>query len=167
MRDLWPNLLDDEFVENNSERILKEQARALGSKMQNKVKATFSKLNYKPNVSDIARQSHEIITSRKEIEDDLAEKIDINEKLKSTLYKFEIYNVQYRFRLFKYEYSELYPNTIIIDENIAHELNMEMINEVENDKMLEELLVDIFSTLHVRQIIHLMMSYKANQEVVE
>lgn len=175
--DLWPDFdisILEEPKENNSIKIIREQARILGKKLENKVKATFSKVHYhyreEPtnsltsafNTFKKLNMLGEIDTKKtlkkeETLEEELQGKIDASSLIKEQQYKFEIYNEKYRFRLFVYTYTLMYPNKILIDENIAKEIDQENEVFVENDRELRNLLHLIFSSQKVRHIIKMMM----------
>ena len=77
--------------------------------------------------------------------------------LKEQYYKFEIYNEKYRFRLFTYTYTPIYPNKMFLDENIAKEIDEKQEVSVENDQELIDLLRSIFSSQRVARIIRMMV----------
>ena len=54
MNDLWPDFdMTEQSEANNALKILREQSRALAKKMGNKVKATFSKIQYTETLSGL------------------------------------------------------------------------------------------------------------------
>lgn len=171
MSDLWPDFCMNEESQNEKNtaiNILREQARFLGQKLDNKVKATFSKMKYKTGaeVLGISSASSAIstfksmnqVTSEEVLEDDLTGKTNISDILKEQKYKFEIYNEKYRFRLFVYTYSPIYPNKLLLDENIAKEIEQGSAISVESDQQLKSLLRAIFSCQRVRRIIQMMIA---------
>ena len=108
MNDLWPDFdMIEQTEANNALKILREQSRALAKKMGNKVKATFSKIQYTETLSGLTSALSVVATlnaakvKREEVlEEDLTGKTNISDVLKEQYYKFEIYNEKYRFRLF-------------------------------------------------------------------
>ena len=98
------------------------------------------------------------------LEEDLTGKTNISDVLKEQYYKFEIYNEKYRFRLFTYTYSPIYPNKMLIDENIAKEINEKQEVSVENDQELMDLLRSIFSSQRVGRIIRMMVLEATNND---
>ena len=91
------------------------------------------------------------------LEDDLTGKTNISDVLKEQRYKFEIYNDKYRFRLFTYTYSLLYPNKMFLDENIAKEIRKNREISLESDQELIDILRSIFSSQRVGRIIRMMV----------
>ena len=114
-------------MHHNALKILREQSRVLAKKSGNRVKATFSKIKYTEPLSGLASALSAMATIstvnqvKKEevLEEDLTGKINISDELKEQNYKFEIYNEKYRFRLFTYIFAPIYPNKMLLDENIA------------------------------------------------
>lgn len=166
MNDLWPDFDTTEQSEaNNALKILREQSRALAKKMGNKVKATFSKIQYTETLSGLTSALSVVATTfsaatqvkREEVlEEDLTGKTNISDVLKEQYYKFEIYNEKYRFRLFTYTYTPIYPNKMLLDENISKEIGEKQEVSVENDQELIDLLRSIFSSQRVARIIRMM-----------
>lgn len=165
MNDLWPDFdMTEQSEANNALKILREQSRALAKKMGNKVKATFSKIQYTetqsgltPALSVVATLSAATQVKREEVlEEDLTGKTNISDVLKEQYYKFEIYNEKYRFRLFTYTYTPIYPNKMLLDENISKEIGEKQEVSVENDQELIDLLRSIFSSQRVARIIRMM-----------
>lgn len=165
MNDLWPDFdMIEQTEANNALKILREQSRALAKKMGNKVKATFSKIQYTETLSGLTSALSVVATlnaakvKREEVlEEDLTGKTNISDVLKEQYYKFEIYNEKYRFRLFTYTYTPIYPNKMFLDENIAKEIDEKQEVSVENDQELIDLLRSIFSSQRVARIIRMMV----------
>jgi len=168
MNDLWPDfdvMEQDENEENNALKILREQARILGKKSGNKVKATFSKIYYREVSSGFSSTLTAIaaITSASQpkteevLEDDLTGKTNVSDVLREQPYKFEIYNEKYRFRLFVYTYSPIYPNKMSLDENIAKDIEKSRETYIESDRELMELLTSIYSSQRVMRIVRMMI----------
>lgn len=165
MNDLWPDFdMIEQTEANNALKILREQSRALAKKMGNKVKATFSKIQYTETLSGLTSALSVVATlnaakvKREEVlEEDLTGKTNISDVLKEQYYKFEIYNEKYRFRLFTYTYTPIYPNKMLLDENIAKEIDEKQEVSVENDQELIDLLRSIFSSQRVARIIRMMV----------
>lgn len=173
MSDLWPDFdIIDQSETNNALKILREQSRALAKKLGNKVKATFSKIQYTEPLSGLtsALSTMATISAATQVrkveilEEDLTGKTNISDVLKEQYYKFEIYNEKYRFRLFTYTYSPIYPNKMLIDENIAKEINEKQEVSVENDQELMDLLRSIFSSQRVGRIIRMMVLEATNND---
>lgn len=165
MNDLWPDFdMIEQTEANNALKILREQSRALAKKMGNKVKATFSKIQYTETLSGLTSALSVVATlnaakvKREEVlEEDLTGKTNISDVLKEQYYKFEIYNEKYRFRLFTYTYTPIYPNKMLLDENIAKEIDEKQEVSVENDQEIIDLLRSIFSSQRVARIIRMMV----------
>ena len=165
MNDLWPDFdMIEQTEANNALKILREQSRALAKKMGNKVKATFSKIQYTETLSGLTSALSVVATlnaakvKREEVlEEDLTGKTNISDVSKEQYYKFEIYNEKYRFRLFTYTYTPIYPNKMFLDENIAKEIDEKQEVSVENDQELIDLLRSIFSSQRVARIIRMMV----------
>lgn len=165
MNDLWPDFdMIEQTEANNALKILREQSRALAKKMGNKVKATFSKIQYTETLSGLTSALSVVATlnaakvKREEVlEEDLTGKTNISDVLKEQYYKFEIYNEKYRFRLFTYTYTPIYPNKMLLDENISKEIGEKQEVSVENDQELIDLLRSIFSSQRVARIIRMMV----------
>ena len=169
MQDLWPNFDEIVLEKNNSLEILRAQAKALEKKTDGKVKATFSRTQYKKeNVNPFG----EIVSSLSDtfvryenieiFESDLENKSDANSYFNKTEYKFEIYNDEFRFRVFKVVYNILYPISLVIDEGIVKEISSNMVNTqpVHSDSDLETLLEKIFNTKKLITIISNIMLKK-------
>ena len=98
MNDLWPDFdMTEQSEANNALKILREQSRALAKKMGNKVKATFSKIQYTEALSGLTSALSVVATlsaatqvKREEVlEEDLTGKTNISDVLKEQYYKFE------------------------------------------------------------------------------
>lgn len=100
LNDLWPDfdvVEQDENEENNALKILREQARILGKKSGNKVKATFSKIHYREVSSGFssALTAMAAITAASQtkteevLEDDLTGKTNVSDVLREQPYKSE------------------------------------------------------------------------------
>jgi hypothetical protein len=166
MNDLWPNFSQNEIEDNKAIDILREQARTLEKKTNGKVKATFSKIEYKGNLASITENAGKIFAplclyAQEEIlDEELRQKKDFNELYKLSKYKFEIFNDSYRFRLFTLNYREVYPVDLILDEGIRSELTLSSscsLNVIEGNSELENLLMLIFSSNKVKTVIGRMM----------
>lgn len=159
MSDLWPDFSNSPVEKNDAIEILREQARLLEKKTDKKVKATFSKIEYKNGAEQLGRIVQHISASisSEVLEDELAEKKDANELYRIVNYKFEIYNSTYRFRVFTLHYKEFYPFYITIDEGIQNELAFASDICIDNNASLKELISSIFSSQKLRTIISRMM----------
>ncbi|MBQ7432693.1 MAG: hypothetical protein IJV50_04410 [Lachnospiraceae bacterium] len=84
--------------------------------------------------------------------------------MKERYYKFEIYNKKYRFRLFTDTYSPIYPNKMLLDENIAKKIDEKQEVSLEKDQALVDLLRSIFSSQRVAHIIRMMVLEMADDD---
>ena len=95
MNSLWPNFEDHEIEQNNSIEILRMQAREIKKLTKGVVNATFSKIEYKSGPTAAIEQLNHIVekmastTYEEVLEDELSEKINVNELYRKTEYKFE------------------------------------------------------------------------------
>ena len=115
MESLWPSISEQSIEENLSLSILRDQASFIKKETNNRIRATFSKVSYKPGPLSASKQLGEMISNmtssvyEENVEDELQNKKNINDLFSIIKYKFEIYNDEYRYRLFVVNYSELYP----------------------------------------------------------
>lgn len=161
---LWPSFFGDTVVEENkSKDIISTQAKALKKITNGLVGATFSKVIIKEvnnnNVFEGAgKLLNYIATSKVEVvEHELEGKKDVNVFFHSETYKFEIYNDQYRFRVFILRYNILYPIRLEIDEDIASELSIGYFQEINSNFELTQLLKKIFTSKKINTIISYIM----------
>jgi len=163
MTDLWPSFSSNQTEKNNAIAILREQARALETKTEKKVKATFSKIAYQDGLAGAYAAMSQLSVSipglmNKEIVDEaLKGKKDIAELYKITNYKFEIYNDTYRFRLFMLNYREFFPIELITDEGIKSDIKCCTELVAHSNSELESMIEAIFSSEKVKTVIHHMM----------
>lgn len=171
MNDLWPNFSHNEIEINNAIEMLREQARALEKKTENKVKATFSKIEYSKYYANISALGGTLLSAwplpdQEEIRDDeIQKKKDINDLYNTSKYKFEIYNDKYRFRLFTLNYREMYPIDLVLDEGIQSEMSESSncnFNVAASNSELKSILTSIFSSNKVKTVIGRMMNEKNN-----
>lgn len=167
MTDLWPNFSLAETEENRSIEILRSQARLLEKKTSGKVKATFSKISYKPDsLSDSgllaeALVSMASIVGEKKVEvldDELTGKTDANELYNFQSYKFEIYNEQYRFRVFVLRNRIVFPIQLDVDEGIRSELHLPTDINIQSNSELKEIVSNIFASHKLGTIVMQMMT---------
>lgn len=167
MNDLWPNFSFAEVEENRSIEILRTQARLLEKKTSGKVKATFSKISYKPDSSSNSGLLAEALVSmasmvgEKRIEvldDELTGKTDANELYNFQPYKFEIYNEQYRFRVFVLKNRMMFPIQLDVDEGIRSELHLPTDIIIQSNADLNETVSNIFASHKLGTIVMQMMS---------
>lgn len=167
MNDLWPDFSCVEIEENKSINILRTQARLLEKKTSGKVKATFSKIQYKidnqPNSGRLAEAliSMTSVVGEKKVEiqdDELAGKTDVNELYNFQPYKFEIYNEQYRFRVFVLRNRMMFPIQLDVDEGIRSELNLPVDIKIQSNSHLTEIVSNIFASHKLGTIVSQMMA---------
>lgn len=167
MTDLWPDFSLVEREENQSIEILRAQARLLEKKTSGKVKATFSKISYKTDslsTSGLLAEALVSMTSmvgEKKVEvldDELAGKTDANELYNFQLYKFEIYNEQYRFRVFVLKNRMMFPIQLDVDEGIRSELNLPANIKIQSNSHLNEVVSNVFGSHKLGTIVAQMMA---------
>lgn len=161
--DLWGDVLDKT---KNAEDILpfiKEQAKLLGKKTNQKVLAKFEKIKYtyKGNNSAITMITtlsasisamHGLKNEKVEIDDN--KNLENASKLFQTAdYKFEIYNEHYKFRLFTLKFRSIYPIEIDVEYGILEETSL----TIETKEELESKLTEIFNSPKVKFIISKML----------
>ncbi len=171
MEDFWPNFTELSPFVNNSLKILCENAEVLPRRTNNKVKALFSKTQYKKvSASDKSYGFLDLtkfVGGNKEVEVQEAElenKQDANRLFSNEEYKFVIYNDFYRFSVLKLKYNIVYPVTIIVDEDIAKELTKDPSVEINNDMELKDLLKAVFNSKKMIAIITHIMSISFSEE---
>lgn len=156
MTDLWGDLSIEEtkFDESKAIELLREQARLLDKKTNGKVKATFSKIDYKKTAVDLIGTISSFMPQTEEIlEKDLEGKVNINEIYNYTKYKFELYNDTYRFRAFILYFRPIFPLEIEVDEGIKEELKLEAKETINNDEDLKSIITSVFSSNKLQLII--------------
>ena len=163
MESLWPKFEDEVLEENNSIQILRDQAKAIKTETNGIVHATFSKMNYKSGATDVVKTIGQIAsaissTSGEELLDkELAGKVDVNALFKKTRYKFEIYNTEYRFRLFVLNYSEMFPISLDVDGGILEDTQYKNCYPLSSNDELKDTLKEIFSSNKVRSVVSKML----------
>ena len=164
MNDLWGNieLNSDDIVDSKAIEILREQARLLEKKTSGKIKATFSKMEYKKSATEIMGRTILAIAGSKEeiIEAELEGKKDFNNLYNFTEYKFEIFNDTYRFRVFVLKYRIVFPIEIEVDEGIKDELKLSSTELINSDDELKEIVSTVFSSDKLQMIIRRMYAQK-------
>ena len=96
MESLWPIFKEPEH--NDSIQILRDQARAIKSETNGVVRATFSKMNYKIDPTSVLQSLSQVVSGASSpldedvLEEELADKKDVNDLYMITKYKFELYN---------------------------------------------------------------------------
>lgn len=163
MESLWPDFNEISIEKNETISILREQAKAIRAATGNKVYGTFSKMSYKTVPADSIGILGEMITSlslpcREELfEAELANKKDANALYNKEKYKFEIYNEEYRFRLFVVNYCELFPITLEVDNGILNEIKHSNNIEINTNDELKYIIREIFACKKVNTVISKMI----------
>lgn len=164
MTDLWGelNLETNAYSDSKAIEILREQARLLEKKTEGKIKATFSKIEYKTTTPELFGKTLLSIASRKEevVDKELEGKKDFNSIYNYTKYKFEIFNDTYRFRVFILNFRPVFPIEIEVDEGIKDELKISSIEKINSDDELREIVSLIFASKKLKLIIGRMYSSK-------
>lgn len=164
MENLWPSF-DEETIESNEAiQILREQARIIQSSTKSKVRATFSKMSYKAGPLSAVEQLGRVVTAMSSpvyeeiLDEELKEKTDVNTLFYTTQYKFEIYNDEYRFRLFVLNNSEMFPITLDVDGGILEDIGYQNKSRIESNEELKSILKDIFSCRKVQKVVAKMLA---------
>lgn len=166
MESLWPNFEELPVEENRSIQILRDQARAIQSSTNNVIRATFSKMSYNSGAMVAVERLGQIMLSMSSgtyeeiLEEELQGKSDANELFSITKYKFEIFNDEYRFRLFILNYSELFPISLEVDGGILGEISYKNKEHINSNSELIDILKDIFSCEKVRIVVARMRQKK-------
>lgn len=163
MESLWPDFKEISIEKNETINILREQAKAIKTATGNKICGTFSKMSYKTVPADSVGILGEMITSlslpcREELlEAELVNKKDANALYNKDKYKFEIFNEEYRFRLFVVNYCELFPITLEVDNGILNEIKYSNNIVINTNDELKHIIREIFSCKKVNTIISKMI----------
>lgn len=166
MESLWPKFEEQDVEQNNTIQILRAQAKAIKEQTDGAVCATFSKMTYKPGPTSAIEAIGRMVSSMSSpiyeevLDEELANKTDVNTLYRITKYKFELYNSEYRFRLFVLNYCEMFPLTLTVDEGILEDIAYKNETPIICNADLENTLRDIFSSFKVRTVISRML-YKA------
>jgi len=164
MEDFWPNFNELTPDVNNSLIIIKDHADALPQRTNYKVKALFSKTQYKKvstgtkanllsGLSDAFVEYRVVEVQNSELEN----KRDANTLFSDEEYKFVVYNDFYRFTVFKLRYNIVYPVTIDLDDDIAKELSWDSSVQINNDAELKALMKTVVNSRKLKAIImHIM-----------
>lgn len=170
MESLWPNFEEPIVEKNNTLEILRAQARAIKTQTKGAICATFSKMNYKAGptngikVMDTLLQAMSSPEYEEVLEDDLKDKKDINILYKNAKYKFEIFNNEYRFRLFIVHYREMFPVTIDVDEGILPDIEYKNLSPVLSNSELESIIKDIFRSNKVYSVVSRMLQKEETEK---
>lgn len=165
--DLWGSvdeLYEKPIEENRALDILREQAKLISSKTYGAVKGSFSKVEYTrlnnglTTAATILGNASKMVAGERIEVESLPELKDFNTKYEKNDYRFEIYNEEYKFRLFLLSYSEEFPIYILADEGIRDEINLPKIKKIEKNDELEFVISDIFASNKVRTVISRMIN---------
>lgn len=163
MESLWPKFEDQVLEENNSIQILRDQAKAIKTETNGIVHATFSKMNYKTGATDGIKILGQIASALSStpgeelLDKELVGKADVNSLFKITKYKFELYNTEYRFRLFVLNYSEMFPISLDVDGGILEDTQYKNGSPLSSNDELKNALKEIFSSNKVRSVVSKML----------
>lgn len=94
------------------------------------------------------------------LDDELTGKTDANELYNFQPYKFEIYNEQYRFRVFVLRNRMMFPIQLDVDEGIRSELHLPTDIKIQSNSDLSEVVSDIFASHKLGTIVAQMMAQK-------
>lgn len=176
MEELFGSVFDDavnNLVEENlTYDILQEQARLIKTKTNGLIKCTFSLIERKsPSpgaivaVSVFSKALAKSGISQEEIlDDELEGKEDINSLTKERIYKFELHNDNYRFRIFTFRYCELFPVYMCVDEGIREELSLPKEIRIDSNQDLKDAFGRIFKSKKLLSIITKMMNEPKYEE---
>lgn len=159
MESLWPIFDEVELERNQTIEILRQQARAISKDTNNKIKATFSKMEYKKGAITAVEQLDAVVKAvspanfEEVLDEELIGKQNVNDLFTAEKYKFEIYNEEYRFRLFTVKYCELFPIALIVDDGISKEISYRNDQPINSNEDLKKIVRDIFSCKKVRTVI--------------
>lgn len=163
MESLWPSFEKKDIERNDSIQILREQAKFIKTDTQGLVCATFSKMNYKASPAGTLKAIGQVVSAlsspmfEEELEEELVEKKDANDLYKITPYKFELYNSEYRFRLFVLKYRELFPISLDIDEGILEDTQYKNGSPIYSNDDLKNIIREIFSSHKVNSVVMKML----------
>lgn len=163
MESLWPNFDRPVVEENNTINILRAQARAIKNQTKNAINATFSRMNYKQNPVNAMKSFSSFLTGlsspmyEEVLDDELADKEDINILYKQTTYKFELYNSEYRFRLFIFHYREMFPVSLDVDEGILEDIEYKNNSPILSNDELTNVIKEIFNSRKVYSVVSRML----------
>lgn len=170
---LWPESIDDGYVStNNIVAIMKQQAEYLKKKTNNNVFLRFSHIKSVTPITTMASvmSSLSVLTEKsvcsEYIGDVPVDKLkDANELYTQKQFGCEIYNHQYRFRLFEMSLPPLYPIEVVIDEGIVSDIRGQYLADpfventlaIDNDNEFLEMLKSVFSSRKVIYILNRLM----------
>jgi hypothetical protein len=163
MESLWPKFEEQELEQNDSIQILRDQARAIKSETNGVVRATFSKMNYKAGPTSALKTLGQVVSAMSSpfyeevLEEELADKTDVNALYLITKYKFELYNDEYRFRLFVLNHREMFPISLEVDEGICEDIQYKNGSPISGNDELKTVLREIFSSYKVHSVVSKML----------
>ena len=170
MESLWPKFEIQNIEQNDSIQILREQARVIKSETKGVVHATFSKMNYKPGPTNAIKAISQAVSAMSSpfyeelLEEELADNKDVNSLFQVTKYKFELFNSEYRFRLFVLNHRELFPISLEVDEGILEDTQYRNGAPILSNDDLKTVLRDIFASFKVRSVVSKMLQEKKESE---
>ncbi len=173
MESLWPKFENSIIEENNSIKILRSQAKAIKAETDGSVNATFSKMNYRSGPASTIKAFGQMMSSMSSplyeeiLDDELKDKADVNKLYAITKYKFEIYNSEYRFRLFILNYREMFPVSLNVDEGILEDITYKNEDPITSNNELENTLKSIFSSSKVRAVVTKMLQNNKSKEQID
>lgn len=155
---------------NRTEDIIKETIKELETETQSKVKGKYSQIKYTKSGYEgavnylnslfekqkwLLRPAERVNETVEVLDDELQSKKDINSVYALKIYSFEIFNCQYRFRIFRLFRSIAFPVRIILDEGIAEELNMSKPGrEINSNDEMDSFLREVLKTNKVRNVVN-------------
>jgi len=169
MESLWPKFEEQIIEQNDSIQILREQARAIKSETNGIIHATFSKMNYKAGPTNAIKTLDQVMSAMSSsfyeevLDDELVNKTDVNALYKITKYKFELYNTDYRFRLFVLNHREMFPISLEVDEGILEEVQYKNGVPISSNNDLKNVLREIFSSYKVRSVVSKMLQKRKDE----
>lgn len=150
--DLTFNKISEKSTENLIS-IIREQTVTLKNDTNGKIKAKFGEIKDVSIGSTVGRLA---LSLKKEIVEgeDTASLKNGNADFKDKRYGFEIFNEEYKFRIFEISISLEYPVVIILDEGVADYMDIGS-NEIniESDEHLKQVLKEIFTSKKVKSIL--------------
>ena len=164
-----PNLWDDwtleqsqKVEESNAVALFREQARLLGIRTKNQVKASFAKtgkIKIPEGIETFAEGAKALVNAVIKIDEDniLEDREDIGLQYVATGYRFEIYNNDYRFRVFELIDKILFPITIICDSDIADQIGKDVKILIGSNQELERVAKEILNSPKVKSVINRMI----------
>ena len=163
MDSLWPEFDNHIIEQNDAIQILRSQARAIKTQTKGIVNATFSKMNYKSGPTNALKSISQVIADMSSpcyeevLDEELVDKSDVNLLYAITKYKFELYNTEYRFRLFILNYREMFPISLEVDGGVLEDIPYKNGEHISSNEELKNVLTDIFCSSKVRSVVTKML----------